>query len=40
MSPEMPPAQAPSHHTPEFVIDESGLLLGVKAFVAIALSQQ
>jgi amidohydrolase len=40
MSPETPLAQAPSHHTPEFVIDESGLLLGVKAFVAIALSQQ
>jgi amidohydrolase len=39
-SPEMPLSEAPSHHTPEFVIDESGLLLGVKAFVAIALSQQ
>lgn len=39
MSPDTDPALAPSHHTPEFVIDESGLLLGVKAFVAIALSQ-
>ena len=25
------------HHTPDFVIDESGLLLGVKAFTQIAL---
>lgn len=40
MSPDTTPALAPGHHTPEFVIDESGLLLGVKAFVAIALSQQ
>lgn len=39
MSPDMPREKAPSHHTPEFVIDESGLLLGVKAFVAIALNQ-
>jgi amidohydrolase len=39
MSPDTPPAMAPSHHTPEFVIDERGLLLGVKAFVAITLNQ-
>ena len=39
MSPDTPPALAPSHHTPEFVIDERGLLLGVKAFVAITLNQ-
>jgi len=25
------------HHTPDFIIDESGLLLGVKAFTQIAL---
>ncbi|HEY0895585.1 MAG TPA: amidohydrolase, partial [Sphingobacteriaceae bacterium] len=25
------PAKAPSHHTPDFFIDESGLMLGVKA---------
>jgi amidohydrolase len=25
------------HHTPDFMIDESGLLLGVKAFTQIAL---
>lgn len=30
---------APSHHTPDFYIDESGLLLGVKAFVGIVLTQ-
>jgi amidohydrolase len=29
--------QAPGHHTPEFRIDESGLLLGVKAMTAMAL---
>jgi amidohydrolase len=28
---------SPSHHTPEFFIDESGLLLGVKAFVGIVM---
>jgi metal-dependent amidase/aminoacylase/carboxypeptidase family protein len=29
--------EAPGHHTPEFRIDESGLLLGVKAMTAMAL---
>lgn len=40
MSADTPRELAPSHHTPEFVIDESGLLLGVRAFVGIALSEQ
>ncbi|GAB2530184.1 amidohydrolase [Rufibacter soli] len=31
------PAKAPSHHTPDFYIDESGLKLGVKAMSALAL---
>ncbi|HEV3222785.1 MAG TPA: hypothetical protein VGZ90_07900 [Puia sp.] len=26
------PLTAPSHHTPDFYIDESGFLLGVKTF--------
>lgn len=39
MSPDTPRTLAPSHHTPEFVIDERGLLMGVSAFVAIALNQ-
>ncbi len=36
---DVPVDQAPSHHTPDFFIDESGLLLGVKAFVGIVLAQ-
>jgi amidohydrolase len=31
------PAKAPSHHTPDFFIDESGLKLGVKAMAALAI---
>jgi amidohydrolase len=27
------PAKAPSHHTPDFFIDESGFTLGVNAMV-------
>jgi amidohydrolase len=36
-SSEITEDQAPGHHTPEFRIDESGLLLGVKAMMAMAL---
>lgn len=32
------PLTAPSHHTPGFFIDESGLLLGVRSFVAIVMN--
>ena len=28
---------APSHHTPDFMIDDSGLLLGVKALTQLTL---
>ena len=28
------PAEAAPHHTPDFYIDESGMLLGVKAFIS------
>lgn len=38
MSPDTTPALAPGHHTPEFVIDERGLLLGVRAFVGIVMN--
>jgi amidohydrolase len=36
-SPDITEEQAPGHHTPEFRIDESGLMLGVKALTAMAL---
>lgn len=38
MSPDTTPALAPGHHTPEFVIDERGLLLGVRGFVGIVMN--
>jgi len=31
------PENAPSHHTPEFVVDDSGLIHGVKAMVQLSL---
>lgn len=37
MDPEMKPQDAPGHHTPEFVIDERGMLLGVQLYVNVAL---
>jgi amidohydrolase len=30
------PLKAPSHHTPDFFIDESGLTLGIKALANLA----
>jgi len=33
----MNPADAAPHHTPDFFIDESGLLLGVRAMVNLTL---
>jgi amidohydrolase len=33
----VPKAQAPDHHTPDFFIDEGGLGLGVRALTAMAL---
>ena len=35
--PALPREQAPPHHTPEFAIDESALVLGVKAYAAMAM---
>ena len=29
--------EAPSHHTPEFMIDDDGLIYGVKAMVQLSL---
>jgi amidohydrolase len=34
---DMPESEAPSHHTPEFVIDESGMKLGVKLLVNLVM---
>ncbi len=31
------PLEAPSHHTPEFLVDDAGLLYGVKAMVQLSL---
>ena len=33
----MAEADAPSHHTPDFIIDDSSMLLGVKALSQMAL---
>ena len=37
MDPEMDPADAPGHHTPDFVIDERGLTYGVQLYTNLAL---
>lgn len=34
---DVPVEEAASHHTPDFYIDESGLLLGVKTFIQLSL---
>lgn len=36
MPPDMDPDEAPSHHTPDFFVDESGLQYGVRAYAQIA----
>lgn len=36
MPPDMDPEEAPSHHTPDFFIDESGLQYGVRAYAQVA----
>lgn len=33
--PEVDPAKAPSHHTPDFMIDERGMITGVKALLQV-----
>lgn len=35
--PDVDPAKAPSHHTPDFMIDERGMLTGVKAMLNLTL---
>jgi amidohydrolase len=35
--PEIDPAKAPSHHTPDFLIDERGMLTGIKAMLQLTL---
>lgn len=35
--PEVDPANAPSHHTPDFMIDERGMITGVKAMLQLVL---
>ena len=37
MSPDMEPAEAPGHHTPDFVIDDEGLKHGVQLYTNLAL---
>lgn len=37
MDPEMDPDEAPGHHTPDFIIDERGLKLGVELYVNVAM---
>lgn len=35
--PELDPAKVPSHHTPDFIIDERGIQVGLKAMVDVTL---
>jgi amidohydrolase len=35
--PDMDPAKAPSHHTPDFMMDESSMVTGVKALLNVTL---
>ncbi|MCS6974124.1 MAG: amidohydrolase [Cyclobacteriaceae bacterium] len=35
--PDMDPAKTPAHHTPDFMIDERGLLTGLKAMLQVTL---
>jgi amidohydrolase len=38
--PETDPATAPAHHTPDFMIDERGMLTGMKALLQVTLEYQ
>ncbi len=40
MTPGQDPATAPPHHTPDFYIDEAGMLLGVKTLCNLAIDYQ
>jgi metal-dependent amidase/aminoacylase/carboxypeptidase family protein len=35
--PEVDASKAPSHHTPDFMIDERGMLTGIKAMLQLTL---
>lgn len=37
MDPAMNPAEAPGHHTPDFLIDDRGMKLGVQLYVNVAM---
>ena len=37
LPPDMDPEKAPSHHTPDFMIDERGMLTGLKAMLQLTL---
>ena len=37
MDPGLNPADAPSHHTPDFVVQDEGMIYGVKAMINLAL---
>ena len=37
MPPNLEAAKAPSHHTPDFMIDESGFLTGIKAMLNVTM---
>ena len=37
MPPDQDPAKVPSHHTPDFMMDESGMLIGLKAMLNVTL---
>jgi amidohydrolase len=35
--PDVEPSKAPSHHTPDFMIDEKGFIVGLKAMLNVTL---
>jgi amidohydrolase len=37
MPPDMDPAKAPSHHTPDFMMDERGMITGLRAMLDVTL---
>lgn len=37
MAPDQDPSKVPSHHTPDFMIDERGMLVGLKAMLNVTL---
>jgi amidohydrolase len=37
MPPDQDPSKVPAHHTPDFMIDERGMLTGLKAMLNLTL---